>query len=148
MPHSIGGSSKGTLEAAAIAPIARLMRVGTLVLRSDLQYERYGTPRPRVLWALLSAPLAPGLGAPTGYGGSKPNLPAPNVGLDQPDVANAGAPWPPKVALFPVHGAPTIVDTASATRPVVLDGDGDGLVDAAAAGLINGRELIMSGVAQ
>ncbi|MCJ7436698.1 MAG: DUF3367 domain-containing protein, partial [Acidimicrobiia bacterium] len=37
----------GTLDSAALAPLARFLRVGTIALRSDLEYERYDTPRPR-----------------------------------------------------------------------------------------------------
>ena len=37
-----------------------------------------------------------------------------------------------------------IVRTAPAARPIVLDGDGDGIVDASAAGLVDGRALLLS----
>ncbi|MEO0605048.1 MAG: alpha-(1-_3)-arabinofuranosyltransferase family protein, partial [Myxococcota bacterium] len=37
---------EGSLEAASVIPIARLMSVGDLVHRADLTYERFRTPRP------------------------------------------------------------------------------------------------------
>src|SRR4030095_11123813 len=46
----------------SIAPIARLMRAGDVLVQSDLQYERYNTPRPRNFWNLMSS--APGLREP------------------------------------------------------------------------------------
>ena len=49
---------EGTLEPAALAAYARLINVGTISVRSDLAYERFGTPNPRVLWQQLTEPLA------------------------------------------------------------------------------------------
>ncbi len=45
---------EGTFEPASLAPIARMLNAGTVLLRSDLEYERSDTPRPRVLWNLLT----------------------------------------------------------------------------------------------
>src|SRR5690606_20605956 len=39
-----------TADPDSIAAIARLMRAGDVLVQSDLQYERYNTPRPRNLW--------------------------------------------------------------------------------------------------
>ncbi len=131
-----------TLDPAAIAPVARLMGVGDIVLRSDLAYERYNLPRPRQTWALLTG--AEGLGRPTGFGGTDPNVPDPALPLideleltSPPDLAD-----PPKLAVIPVEDPEPIIRALPADRAVVLAGDGDGIVDAAAAGLIDGSELI------
>ncbi len=45
----------GSIEAGAMAPIARLFGIGTIALRSDLAYERSGALHPRVAWAERSA---------------------------------------------------------------------------------------------
>ena len=37
---------EGTFDPDALAPLARLIGVGDIVLRSDLEYERFRTPRP------------------------------------------------------------------------------------------------------
>ena len=130
---------EGTFEAASIAPIARIFGVGTLVLRSDLQYERFGLVQPQVLWNDLTNPLAPGLDAPQSFGPV-----AVNAGpLDPTSVATANAARPPSVALFGVQDAVPIVHTAPSAEPVVLAGNGDGIVDAAAAGLIDGNQLVL-----
>ncbi|MDQ6696720.1 MAG: alpha-(1-_3)-arabinofuranosyltransferase, partial [Actinomycetota bacterium] len=135
---------EGTFEPSSLAPVGRLLGIGTISLRSDLQYERFLTPRPRLLWAQLTAPLAPGLRSPVGFGPRVPNTPFPGFPLlDELDLRTpAAGPDPPPVALFDVKNAVPLVHTAPVARPVVLDGDGDGLVDAAAAGLLDGHSLV------
>ncbi len=135
---------QGTFEPASLAAMARLLGVGTVALRSDLQYERHGTPRPRLLWRLLTRPLAPGLEEPEGFGPGLPNRPP--AGFPAVDELELRTPTnaadPPEVALFDVDGAVPIVHAAPVAGPVVLSGDGDGIVDAAAAGLLNGDALV------
>ena len=43
----------GHLDPEAIAPLARLLGAGQILLRNDLQYERYRMARPRYMWDLL-----------------------------------------------------------------------------------------------
>ncbi|HEX5367689.1 MAG TPA: alpha-(1-_3)-arabinofuranosyltransferase family protein [Acidimicrobiales bacterium] len=131
-----------TAEPQGIAPLARLMRAGDVLVQSDLQYERYNTPRPRNLWQLVTA--APGLGEPTGFGPTAPNVTVDEVQLDDelmlqtpPDL-----PDPPSLASFGVEDPVPIVSTHATASPLLVAGDGAGLVDAAAAGLVDGRELI------
>ena len=135
----------GTLEPNTLAAFARLTNVGTVALRADLEYERFDTPQPRLLWQQLAAPVPNGLGAPRAFGPrtrnratrSLPEIDALALRIPT-DAAN-----PPAVALFDVPGAIPIVHTAPTARPVLLAGDGDGIVDAAAAGLIDGRSLVL-----
>ena len=54
----------GTFEPDALAAYARLANIGTVALRSDLEYERFDTPRPRLLWDQLTDPLPAGLDDP------------------------------------------------------------------------------------
>ena len=136
---------EGTLEPAAVAAVARLFAVGDVVLRSDLEYERFRTPNPRALWYQLRAADVPGLGDPVPYGPPTPNVPDPALPMvdevelrTPPDAAD-----PPPVAVFPVESPQAIVRVAPTAQPVVLSGDGDGIVDAAAAGLLDGRSLVL-----
>ncbi|MGH9273282.1 MAG: alpha-(1-_3)-arabinofuranosyltransferase domain-containing protein, partial [Acidimicrobiales bacterium] len=119
----------GVFEPAALAPLARLLGVGTVALRGDLEQEgRFDTPPPFGLWHDLTAPLAAGLAPPRTFG--------PLVGeRDEPDV--------PAAALFDVREPRAIVRTAPVAGPVLLGGDGDGLIDAAAAGLLDGSSLVL-----
>jgi arabinofuranan 3-O-arabinosyltransferase len=134
---------QGTFEPAALAPIARLLAVGTVVDRNDLEYERYDTPRPRDLWGWLGDPRAPGLGPPLELGGTAPNRAGSTLPMiDEVELRASGKPWPPRVALFPVEAARRIVSTATPDAPLVLAGDGEGVVDAAAAGLV-GRDGVL-----
>jgi arabinofuranan 3-O-arabinosyltransferase len=123
---------QGTFEPASLAPIARLLGVGTVAFRADLdQSGRFDTPPTAQAWQAFQ--------------------PAP-AGLDQavtfgPPGGDGGDPSMPSVALFDVVDPRPIVRTAAVEGPVVVAGDGDGLVDAAAAGLIDGRSLVLEATA-
>ena len=130
------------LEQGSLAPMARFMAVGDLVVRSDLTYERYNTPRPRRFWQAVTE--APGLGEPIGFGGTERNQAREDLPLidEQELLTPPATPDPPRVAIIPVEDAEQIVRTAATDQPVVLAGDGEGMVDAAAAGLLTGHELV------
>ncbi|HXY94061.1 MAG TPA: alpha-(1-_3)-arabinofuranosyltransferase family protein [Acidimicrobiia bacterium] len=140
---------EGTFEPQSLAPYARLTGVGTISLRSDLQYERFDTPRPRTLWALLTQPLATGLRAPQEFGRGVPNRASNQLPmLDDIELRTpVDAADPPAVALFDVVDPVPIVHSAPSAQPVVLSGDGEGIVDAAAAGLIDGNQLVLESAA-
>lgn len=129
-------------EPSAVAPIARLLRAGQVLVRSDLAFEHYNTPRPRELWDLLRT--TPGLGEPVPFGSPSPNVARePNPMVDELALTlDPALPDPPPVAVLPVEGPIPIATVQPATSPLVVAGDGDGLVDAAAAGLLRGDELI------
>ncbi len=113
------------LEPGALAVVARLLRAGVIVTRNDLRTDRYDLVEPRALWDLVAR--ADDLGDPATFG-------ATGVG---PDRAS-----PPPVAVFPVVDSMPIVGTQQANRTVILSGNGAGLVDAASAGLVDGRALV------
>ena len=54
-----------TADPDSVAPIARLMRAGDVLVQSDLQYERYNTPRPRNFWDFITQGARPGPAGPT-----------------------------------------------------------------------------------
>lgn len=123
----------GVFEPTALAPLARLLGVGTVALRADLEQEgRFDTPPPLRLWRALTAPLAPGLAPPSPFG---------PPGGDGEDAEL------PSVALFDVEEPRSIVRTAPSSAPVLFGGDGEGLVDAAAAGLLDGSALVLPATA-
>ncbi len=134
-----------TVNPSAVAPVLRLMSVGDLVVQSDLAYEHYNTPRPRALWQKLDPP-PPGIGDPVGFG-SPAVTAAPPVKYPLIDETELGlphdAPYPRPVAVFPVTGARPILRAEGATRPLVVDGDGSGLIAAAGAGLLDGRATVL-----
>ena len=132
-----------TFDPDALVPLARLLGVGDVVLRSDLAYERYRTPRPRATYDLLGS--VPGLGAPTGYGSPEPpNLARPSLPLiDEVELGTDPIlPEPPKVSVYPVEDPEPIIRAVPRDRPMLLAGDGDGLVQAAGAGLVDPNQAV------
>lgn len=121
----------------AIAPLARILGVGDIVHRADLQYERFRTPRPRILEEQLRS--APGLSGPTGYGEPRPNTPVASLPLE--DELELGTPVdledPSPVSVFSVEDPRPILRTVSAGAPILLAGDGAGIVGLASAGLLS-----------
>ncbi len=131
---------EGWAEPAALAPVARLLGATDVLARNDLEYERYRTVRPALFWATVSDPAA-GLGTPAMFGPRLPNRAGParpmideiELGLD------ADAPVPPEVAVLPVPGGGrAALSTLPVEGALVVDGDGEGLVHAAAAGVLDG----------
>ncbi|MFA5884528.1 MAG: alpha-(1-_3)-arabinofuranosyltransferase family protein [Acidimicrobiia bacterium] len=137
---------EGTFEVAALAPIARFLGVGDVLVRSDLEYERYLSARPANVWQALGGKV-PGLGAVEAFGPSTRNEPDPRIPLLDPVTLGvpADAETPPALAVRPVEDPQPIIRSAPAESPVIVAGDGEGLVDAAAAGLVSGNELVLSG---
>lgn len=124
----------GRADASVLAPVSRLMGIGDIVFRADLQYERYLTPRPRETWAQLLA--ATGLGQPQRFGPTDRNNTTENQPVDDSRsyAIPIGAADPPQVSIFPVEDARSILRAVDSTRPVILAGDGDGVVGLAASG--------------
>ncbi|HTO00200.1 MAG TPA: alpha-(1-_3)-arabinofuranosyltransferase family protein, partial [Microthrixaceae bacterium] len=126
----------GRSDPSTLAPLSRLMGVGDIMFRADLQFERYLTPRPRVTWRQLLN--APGLGEPITFGAPVPNEASENLPTD--DTQNFGVPVgdadPPPVSIFPVEDPRAILRSVSATDPVIVAGNGSGLVALAASGAL------------
>ena len=129
---------EGTLDTAAIAPIARLMSAGQILLLSDLQYERYHLPLPQVLWLEMTSQRT-ALGTPTTFGA--PN-PAPQIRYPLNSELRlglpSGMPQPPALAVFNVSDPRAMARAEPASQPLIVAGDASGLVEAATAGLLPG----------
>jgi arabinofuranan 3-O-arabinosyltransferase len=120
----------GTLRPDSIAPVARLLGVGDVIVRGDERFEKYQTPRPDRI-ARIVAPQPTGLGAPTLYGPPVPN-PGPVDLLDPVALADATFPHPlPAATVFPVSSSVPIVRAEAIRGSVLLAGSGDGMVAAA-----------------
>ncbi len=130
----------GVADPAGLGALWRRMGVGDVVARNDIQYERYDLVRPEDLAAVLNA--APGLGSPTGYGPpSDFTLPAgfaDEISLSTPATAAKVAP----VEVYPVQHPTSIVRAESTDHALMVSGDGEGLVDAADVGLLDGAGVI------
>jgi arabinofuranan 3-O-arabinosyltransferase len=130
---------EGVAEHASIAPVARLLGVDTIWVPGDLAFDRYRTPRPEITSAFFAA-ASDGLGAPTAFGDPVVNAAVVPM-IDEQQLTNpaVGTPVPP-VELVPVEDPVPVV--RAKTDSVVVAGSGDGLVDASAAGLLTGDELV------
>jgi hypothetical protein len=133
----------GIAERAAIAPVARLLGAGDILFRGDVAFDKYQNPRPGETWALYDTGAGTdGLGRPVPFGPLQPNEASVPM-TDETSLSSAPAHQPvPQLALVPVEGAAPMVRASAGQRAVVLAGSGAGVVDAAAAGLIDGTELL------
>jgi len=134
---------EGVLQSEAVAPIARLFAAGDVVVRTDAQYERFRTARPRYLQNLFN-PTPNGLEPVIAFGKPKINKADERQPVKDPEELASPA---DEVALSPVKifgvtKPEAIVRTATTINPVVIAGDGEGVVDAASAGIIDGHTLI------
>lgn len=132
-----------TYDPESLAPMARFMGVGDISVRSDLSYERYNTPRPRLLWENLRN--SPGVSEALAFGPGEPNIARPDIPLlDEIELQMPlDLDHPPEVAVLAVEDPEQIVRTASIEEPVVLAGSGEGLVNAASVGLLSGHEFVL-----
>ncbi|MEZ5322740.1 MAG: alpha-(1-_3)-arabinofuranosyltransferase family protein [Microthrixaceae bacterium] len=133
----------GSFDPAGYASILRLLGVGHLVVRNDLQYERYRTPRPKPMTHMIGE--VPGLSAPEGFGPTRPNVASSaSPLLDDEELAIPTTdPDPHAVEVYGVRQPLRILRTTSEERPVVVAGDGDGIVAAANAGVLDPERLVV-----
>lgn len=131
-------AQSGILEAAAIAPVARWLGADVVWVPGDLAADRFDTARPEPVNALLQ--LAPGIDPPTTFGEAAVNRPSVPM-IDEQSLGDPAVGSPiAQASLFPVQNPAIGARTASTV--VIVAGNGDGLVDAAAAGVLDGRELV------
>jgi arabinofuranan 3-O-arabinosyltransferase len=131
-----------TLDPDALTPVARLLGVGDIVHRGDLQYERYRTARPVVLAERLGH--VDGLDDPVAFGPPNPNVAGPEQTLlDETTLAlDPSLPDPSPVTAYPVTDPLPIIRARSSDQPLLLDGGPDGIVDAAGAQLLQDDQAI------
>ena len=132
----------GIVEPNAIAPLARLMSAGDVLVQNDLAYERYNSPRPLAVASALT-PTPPGLSAPVGYGAPRPNISQIPVTDEEALATSPDQAWPAPEQVMAVTDPRPIVRGESTTGEMVVDGDGVGLDEAASAGLLNTDSTIL-----
>ena len=131
------------LPSQAIAPVAKLMGVGDIVLRNDLQFERYRVLRPGFMWSLFQ-PTPAGMTGPVAFGKTTASQAHQYPFLDEQALAEKSPQSvPPPVAVFGVTDPTPIIRAKSRSNAVVIAGDGDGVVDASTAGLLDTDPLVL-----
>ncbi len=115
-----------------LAPVARRLGLGYVVVRNDLDWQRIGRPRPAALQALRSDP---DLELIAEFGNRGQNTVAPGDG-SRPGRSEAGL---HPVEIFRVKDAPEPVRGLSPMPPLLVAGDGTAWFRLAAQGLLDGR---------
>lgn len=130
--------SEGWFEPASLGAIADLLGAGTVVVRNDLEYERYRLARPGLLWPQIDDEFGP----PSFEGPIiEPETKIPMI--DEADYAHAATTQYPAVAAYDLDADQPIVTLKSASAPMVVAGDGDGLVDLAAVGMLDTQRIVI-----
>jgi arabinofuranan 3-O-arabinosyltransferase len=133
---------EGLDDPSGYADLLRRMSIGDVLLRYDLQWERYTLVRPKQLQRDFT-PAPSGLTKGPTFG-SKPQGTAPREFIDEVDLGSPpNEKSPPALQDYKVTGPTNIVHAASANRAVVLAGDGEGLVDASDIGLLQGTGAVL-----
>lgn len=127
----------GTVEPGALAPVARLLGATDVVGRLDAAAQRYGTP--------TAARAAADLVAATGLGPVVVLGPSTVAAAEPPDIDRGAV--GDDAGPTPAVMTRTVTDPVAATRvmpaaDVTIVGNGEGVLAAAAAGLIDGREAL------
>ena len=129
------------LDPAGVASVARLMSVGDVTLRMDIQTDRYDLIRPRLLWDMFRTP-PPGLGDPKTFGTSIPGTSKfPRID-ERALTLPVEQSQPPPVATLHVDNPTPIIRATPSAQPVVIAGSGEGLVDVASLGLADANRPI------
>lgn len=132
---------QGTFDTAALAPIARLMSAGDVLVQYDQQYERYDTPRPSLLEHLF-ATVPPGLGQPISFGAPSSNVSTLAM-LDETYFDTPPATPHAPITIYPVANPRPVFRAEPISDPLILAGDNVGLVEAADAGLLQANPTIL-----
>jgi arabinofuranan 3-O-arabinosyltransferase len=125
----------------ALAPMARLLSAGDVMVEYDQNYAHYGIPQSQLLSLQLAhTPL--GLSHPVNFGTPRPNL-SPVSTLNEQDLAApANAKWPSPLVTYTVAHPRPILRAESNTGAVIVSGDATGLNDLAGLGLLNTTSAI------
>lgn len=122
---------EGWFEPETLAAVARRFGVETVVMRNDIEHERYRLARPDLLWTEVTSAL----GEPDEAGPLIEDTPVIPV-LDERTLAHPeAADRFPAVAAFDLGAAPAVVARSTAS-PIVLVGSGEGVVDLAGTSLM------------
>jgi hypothetical protein len=126
---------EGVFEPEGFAALARRMGIGAVNLRNDIEFKRYNLVTPLDLQRDFSN--VPGLTFAKAFGpaihgkNSTPLLTEGFLG------SSPNEPTPRSVVVYNVDDPMAIMRTESAQRPLVVAGDGEGMVDVAAVGLLD-----------
>ncbi len=127
----------GTIPAESMAPIASLMGSGDLLLQSNLPTNRYGLNQPQILYLNKFLPTPTGLEDPKSFGNPADVAAIKRKVFGPDDLAVApGSPYPAPLLVYGVPHPRKLVRVEGSSNPMLVAGDGQGLVQMAALGLV------------
>ena len=125
-----------TADPASLAPMARLMSVGDVLVQNDLDYELYDRPPPKQFWQSLDLPQA-GLQSPVGFGTPTASV-SPIPMVDESTLAAPpDEPNPAPLEVLGVDDPRPIARAESTQGALVVAGDAVGLNDIAGLGVLD-----------
>ena len=129
---------EGIAEPETLMPIAQLFGVDTVMVRNDLEHERFRLIRPNHLWPYL----IDSLGSPDHLGPEitdAPQIPMiDEIAIATPQSSDRFA----SVAAWDLNRAHDLIEVTP-RAPMIVSGDAEGIVDLAAAGLLDPSRPIM-----
>lgn len=137
---------EGTADPAGLVDVLRRMGVGTVVVRNDLEWERYNLVRPRELAEFVVS--APGLvnrrvhGPILDRAAEYPDFGSASV-TDERTLIGPTTPMPHAVVVFDVDDPTPIARAYYASSTIMLSGDGEGVVDAAEVGALDANSALV-----
>ncbi len=132
-----------SLPASALVPMAKLMGVGDYVLRNDIQFERYRVLRPDFAEALFN-PVPPGITHAASFGRPDATTARQYPFQDEQALGTLRArATPPPVDVYRLTRRSPIVRATDSAQPLILSGDGDGIVDLASIGGLDPSRVVL-----
>src|SRR5262249_21335253 len=120
---------EGVADPAGVVDVLRRMGIGAVVLRNDIQYQRYDLLRPHELALGGACARSRGRGRPTPRGPPSPlsrGKPPPPGSRAEDEIDLEAPPDEPQlhpIVVYPVDDAEPIVRAESARRSIMLAGD-------------------------
>ncbi len=125
----------------SLAPMARLMSAGDVLVEYDQAYEHYGVPQSQLL-ALGLSPTPVGLTDPVSFGPPTPNVSS-IATLDEQDLTAPANPTPTSPLVTYTVTTPRAITRAESNQgAVIVAGDATGLENLAGTGLLNGDSTL------
>ena len=125
----------------SLAPMARLMSAGDVLVEYDQAYEHYGVPQSQLL-ALGLSPTPAGLTDPVSFGPPTPNVSS-IATLDEQDLTAPANPTPTSPLVTYTVTTPRPITRAESNQgAVIVAGDATGLENLAGTGLLNGDSAL------
>jgi len=134
---------EGVADPRGLSDLLRRLGVGSVVVRNDLQWERYNLVRPRELARVLDG--VDGLTPAASFGAIDMSAEYPRVGsaalVDERSLDAQPSQLPGAVVVYDV-AAPSPIVRVETSPAIVLAGDGEGVVQASQAGLLAGDGVL------